>query len=128
MGLYSTLNLTSGKTWKKSCSQLFICLTWTTVCTWLFNCCSICFSTLLCGRLHMPSGQYSILSDEQEECCWHSKSFKKPQKWKRFYKTWLSLHFVQKAQILIETAVIVFPFKILFLQSQVVLSICSYQW
>lgn len=113
MGLYSTFNLTSGKTWMKSCSQWFICLTCTNMCTWLawlafLNSCSIYFSTSFSESLHMPSGQYTILSDEQKECCWHNKSFMKPQKWKGFYKTWLLLHLAQKAQILIGADVIIF--------------------
>lgn len=131
MGLYSTLNLTSGETMKEVLQSTVhqsdrahdVSLT-----------CLACFfkfllnfsSTLLCGRLHTPSGENSTLSDEQKECCWHSKCFRKPHK--GFYKTWLSLHFVRKAQILIGTDVIVFPFKIFFSWSQVVPSICSYQW
>ena len=117
MGLCSTFNLAPGKTWMRSRSQWFVCLTCTNMRTglaWLafLNSCSICFSTSFSGRLHMPSGQCAVLSDEQKERCWQNKSFMKPRKWKGFYKPWLLLHLAWKAQILIGGDVIIFSFNI----------------
>lgn len=115
MGLYPTLNLTSGKMWKSFCSQLFICLTCATVCIWFaclafFNTRPICFPTFLCGRLHTPSGQYSELSDEQKECCWHSKA-SGSHKNEKVLQNMIITTFCTRPQLLIGANVIVFPFK-----------------